>query len=168
MGTLESHILQASLGLTRCPLWKPLSSLDGGTKERFHHKFPTPRGWRFPLPGKGKTIEQTLGENIRMPFLALQASREQRVNFLWLSGLHEEGCTAALNSDLFNIPFGPPRPASWLGFVKLPHPRSLRRPLGARGLMINKAGDSMVNKLGEDCPPHPSRSGCPLGCLTPE
>lgn len=35
---------------------------------------PLPEEWGFPLPGQGRTIEQTPGENVRMPLLALEAS----------------------------------------------------------------------------------------------
>lgn len=69
-----------------------------------------------------------------MPFLALQASCEQRVNFLWLSGPHEEGYTATLNSNLFNIPFGPPRPCQLAWLCQTASSQIIEEALGSWGL----------------------------------
>ena len=52
-----------------------------------------------------------------MPFLALKASGGERVNFLWLSDPHGEGCTMAINTNLFKILLSPPKTCqlAWLG-----------------------------------------------------
>lgn len=53
VGTLDSHRLRALPGFLGvhcgrlCPPWM------GGTKERFHQNFPTPRGMGNPLALKG-------------------------------------------------------------------------------------------------------------------